>query len=423
MMTSKCYVWRWLPGATEPVVAGELQIDEKGRQRFVYGRSYLDRKNAEAIYEPELPLRQGEHEPIDGLEHFSCLRDAAPDAWGRRVIDNRIFGKAAAAAAAGSKVDEITYLLESGSDRTGALDFQTSPTEYIPGNHAEATLEDLYQAAELLETGRPIPRELEQALRHGTSIGGARPKATLTTAEAKYVAKFTVSTDIFPIVKAEYVAMTLAARLGLDVAKVSLEKAAKKDVLLVERFDRQASTSGWCRRAMVSGLTVLGLDEKWAREATYPDLVDQMRIHGLTFKKEATELFSRLVFNVLIGNTDDHARNHSFFVEGRNIRLTPAYDITPFPRAGGEASHGMKITRGSNLSRIQLCLDAATEFGLSKEEARALVEAQIRGVVEHFDGLCEEAGMTRAARNQLRRRSVLNPDIFSGCEVADPEDW
>jgi serine/threonine-protein kinase HipA len=423
MMTSNCYVWRWLPGATEPVVAGVLQIDEKGRQRFAYGSSYLDRKNAEAIYEPELPLRRGEHEPIDGLEHFSCLRDAAPDAWGRRVILNRIFGKGAAADAAESEVNEITYLLESGSDRTGALDFQTSAKEYVPRNHDEATLEDLHQAAELLETGQPIPPELEQALRHGTSIGGARPKATITTGNAKYVAKFSVSIDIFPIVQAEYVAMTLAARLGLDVAKVSLEKAGEKDVLLVERFDRASSPSGWCRRAMVSGLTVLGLDEKWAREATYPDLVDQMRIHGVTFKKEAAELFSRLVFNVLIGNTDDHARNHSFFVEGRNIRLTPAYDITPFPRSGGEAGHGMKITRSSNLSRIQLCLDAATEFGLSGEEARKIAERQIRGVVEHFDGLCDEAGMTRTARNQLRRRSVLNPDIFSGCDVAEPREW
>lgn len=93
MTTSKCFAWRWLPGATQPVVAGELQCDDKGRQAFVYGRSYLDRSDAEPIYEPELPLLPGVHEPINGLDHFSCLRDAAPDAWGRRVIDNRIFGR------------------------------------------------------------------------------------------------------------------------------------------------------------------------------------------------------------------------------------------------------------------------------------------------------------------------------------------
>lgn len=421
MTTSRCYVWRWLPGATDPVVAGELRFDGKGRQMFVYGRSYLERGNAEPIYEPELPLRPGWHEPVDGLVHFSCLRDAAPDAWGRRVIENRLFGRGESTA--GGDVDESAYLLHSGSDRTGALDFQASAAEYIPRELGDASLAELHEAAELLATDQPIPAGLEEALNHGTSIGGARPKAAITGEKAKYVAKFSISTDNFQIVKAEYVAMTLAARLGMDVAEVSLEKAAGKDVLLVKRFDRQFSTAGWCRRPIVSGLTVLGLDEKWAREATYPNLVEQMRMHSLAFKKDATELFSRLVFNVLIGNTDDHARNHSFFVEGRAIRLTPAYDITPFPRAGGEASHGMKITRRSNLSRILLCLDAAAEFGLSEEQARSIVEAQVREIADRFDGLCEEIRMGQTTHSQLRRRAVLNPDIFSGCEELNPKGW
>ncbi|GAA5483589.1 type II toxin-antitoxin system HipA family toxin [Haloferula sargassicola] len=421
MTTSKCFVWRWLPGATQPVVAGELQFDDRGRQAFVYGRSYLERPNAEPIYEPELPLRRGRHEPVNGLDHFSCLRDAAPDAWGRKVIENRIFGRGGMDVS--RRLTESTYLLESVSDRTGALDFQTSASEYIPRDLDAASMEQLLEAAELLATDRPIPPELEDALRHGTSIGGARPKAAITCEKAKYVAKFSVSNDNFPIVKAEYIAMTLAARLGLNVAGVSLEKAAGKDVLLVERFDRDCTASGWCRRAFVSGLTVLGLDEKWAREATYPDMADQLRLQGSTFKKDATELFSRMVFNVLMGNTDDHARNHSFFVEGATLRLTPAYDITPFPRAGGEAGHGMKITRQSNLSRIRLCLDAATEFGLPEADARGIVETQIRGIIEHFDRLCEETAMGPAAHAQLRRRAVLNPDIFSECEELDPGDW
>lgn len=421
MTTSKCFVWRWLPGATEPVVAGELRFEAKGRQTFVYGRSYLERENAGPIYQPELPLRQGAHEPVGGLDHFSCLRDAAPDAWGRRVIESRLLG--GSETGAGDGVDEATYLLHSGSDRTGALDFQESASEYIPRELGDVSLAELHEAAELLATDQLIPAELEAALNHGTSIGGARPKAAITGGNAKYVAKFSISTDRFQIVKAEYVAMTLAARLGMNVAEVSLEKAAGKDVLLVKRFDRYPAASGWCRRAMVSGLTVLGLDEKWAREATYPNLVDQIRIHGLAFKKDATELFSRLVFNVLVGNTDDHARNHSFFVEGETIRLTPAYDITPFPRAGGEASHGMKITQRSNLSRIRLCLDAAPEFGLSEVEARSIVEAQVRGIAENFDGLCEEIGMAPATRTQLRRRAVLNPDVFAGCEELNPKEW
>lgn len=422
MTTSKCFVWKWLPGTTAPVVAGELQFDARGRQLFFYGRSYLERDNAEAIYEPELPLRQGAHEPIDGLDLFSCLRDAAPDAWGRRVIENRLFGRGEIDT--GSGLDESVYLLRSGSDRTGALDFQASSSAYVPRYLDMASLADFNDAAELLATDQPLPPDLEQALNHGTSIGGARPKAAITGEDTKYVAKFSVSTDTFQIVKAEYVAMALGARLGLDIAKVSLVKVQGKDVLLVERFDRLKAAAGWCRRALVSALTVLGLDERWAREASYPDLVDQIRVHGVEFKKDATELFSRLVFNVLIGNTDDHARNHSFFVEGPKIRLSPAYDITPFPRAGGEAGHGMKISGQSNLSRIRLCLDAAADFGLSEQEARAIVERQIGGITEHFDNFCEEVELTPAMRERLRRRAVLNPDIFAGgCGDLNPTDW
>ena len=421
MTTSKCYVWRWLPGATEPVVAGELQFDGRGRQLFVYGRSYLERENAGALYEPELPLRAGVHEPVNGLDHFSCLRDAAPDAWGRRVIENRLFGSGKVKA--GVDLDESVYLLHSGSDRTGALDFQESASEYVPRTIDTASLAELHKAAELLATNAPIPPDLEDALNHGTSIGGARPKAAVTGEDAKYVAKFSVSTDTFDIVKAEYVAMALAARVGLNAAKVTFKKVAGKDVLLVERFDRQYAASGWCRLPLVSGLTVLGLDERWAREASYPNLVDQMRVHGLKFKIDATELFSRLVFNVLMGNTDDHARNHSFFVEGNRIRLTPAYDITPFPRAGGEAGHGMKITAESNLSRISLCLKSSIEFGLSQEEARSIVENQINGITEHFNILCQEVGMSPAMIERLRRRAVLNPDIFAENEELNPKGW
>jgi serine/threonine-protein kinase HipA len=422
MTTSNCFVWKWLPGATDPVVAGELRGDDRGRQWFVYGRSYLERSDAVPIYDPELPLRSGVHEPLDGLEHFSSLRDGAPDAWGRRVIENRIFGKGQVGS--GADVDEVTYLLRSGSDRTGSLDFQQSASEYVSRGLDTASLAELQEAAELLATNQPIPPALEGALYHGTSIGGARPKAAITGEESKYVAKFSISTDTFQIVRAEYVAMVLASRLGLDVARVSLECVMGKDVLLVERFDRQKSETGWRRRSLVSALTVLALDERWAREASYPNLVDQIRVQGGAFKKDARELFSRLVFNVLIGNTDDHARNHSFFVEGATIRLTPAYDITPFPRAGGEAGHGMKITRASNLSRIRLCLDTAAEFGLSAEEALAIVEGQICGIIEHFDALCEEVGMAPSVRERLRRRAVLNPDIFfGGCEDLNRAGW
>lgn len=422
MTISNCYVWQWLPGETEPVVSGELRFDARGRQTFLYGRSFLDRAAAVPIYEAELPLRRGLQDPVAGLGHFSCLRDAAPDAWGRRVILARLFGQAPLDVP--SSLDEGVFFMHSGSDRIGALDFQASATVYEPRERDAASLDDLSRAAECLATGQPLSPDLEAVLLHGTSIGGARPKANVTGERSKYVAKFSVSTDTFAIVKAEWVAMTLAAKAGLEVANVSLTTAAGRDVLLVERFDREPAGAGWCRRSLVSGLTVLGLDERWAREASYPDLAERIRVSGAVFKKDARELFSRMAFNVLMGNTDDHARNHAFFVEGPAIRLSPAYDLTPFPRAGGEAGHGMKIRGQSNLSRIALCLDSAGSFGLKRDEARHLVEVQIGIIRSQFDGLCEEAGMDEITRRLLRRRAVLNPDIFAGgCEDLNPSDW
>lgn len=157
-MTSKAdateaFVWMWLPGATEPVVAGRL--DQNGeRLLFTYGASYRRRKNAISVYEPELPLQEGIIAPINGLSMASCIRDGSPDAWGRRVIINRLTGKKPDAAGV-PEISELTYLLQSGSDRIGALDFQASATEYVPRHAAQASLDELMEAAALIEKRRP----------------------------------------------------------------------------------------------------------------------------------------------------------------------------------------------------------------------------------------------------------------------------
>src|SRR6056297_1884689 len=255
----EAYVWIWLPGITQPVVAGRITRD-RDRLIFNYGQSYLARKEGIPIYEPELPLRSGTILPEPGLTMAGCLRDAAPDAWGRRVILNRAFGRSGRDADIGA-LDELTYLLESGSDRIGALDFQRSPTEYVPRAGQTATLQDLQQAAARVDKGVPLTPELDQALFHGSSIGGARPKALIQAYDEKYVAKFSSSADLYSVVKAEFIAMRLAELAGLNVAPVKLTKSGNKDILLIERFDRVPKGGKWARKAMVSALTLLGLDD------------------------------------------------------------------------------------------------------------------------------------------------------------------
>ena len=406
------FVWIWLPGAFEPVVAGRLF--RRGRLLgFNYGRSYLARPDAIPLYLPELPLRTGALQPGPGLAMAGCLRDASPDAWGRRIILNRLLGQIAKKTDPG-EVDELTYLLQSGSDRAGALDFQTSPVSYVSRDAGAVSLTTLLEAAAMVEAGVPLPPGLDAAMMHGTSIGGARPKALITDAGTAFIAKFSSSTDLYDVVRAEFVAMRLAARVGLRVAPVELRRAAGKDVLLIERFDRIAGQSGWRRKAMVSALTMFGLDEMMARYASYEDLAEIVRHRFLAPAEDLAELFGRLVFNILVGNTDDHARNHAAFWDGSTLALTPAYDICPQPRSGGEASQAMLIAGSDRSSRLSTCLAAAPHFKLSAEAAKGVVERQVRGIVRSWDGVCEEAGLSQAGRNQLWRRQICNPFAFDG---------
>jgi serine/threonine-protein kinase HipA len=407
----EAFVWIWLPGETEPVVAGRLEADN-GNILFNYGKSYLNRigdtNPAIAIYEPELPLKAGVLPLPKGLVMPGCIRDAAPDAWGRRVIINKMLGLKGAGTDT-AVLDELTYLLESGSDRIGALDFQRSPTEYVPRTADNVGMEALMASAERVEKGLPLTPELDQALFHGSSIGGARPKALIQDQGEKYVAKFSSSTDLYSVVKAEFIAMRLARLAGLNVAPVKLVKAANKDVLLIERFDRVPKGDRWARKAMVSALTLFQLDDMMARYASYETLAEIIRHRFTDPKHTLKELFSRLVFNILCGNTDDHARNHAAFWDGKTLTLTPAYDICPQGRAGNEASQAMLISGGKNLSQLKTCLETAHNFLLSAEEAREIFGNQISVIEQNWDAVCEAADLNRVDKQLLWRRQFLNP--------------
>jgi serine/threonine-protein kinase HipA len=410
----EAYVWVWLPGETAPVVAGRLDAHD-GLVTFNYGRSFRELRRAIPLYLPELPLKAGELPLLAGLTMPGCIRDAAPDAWGRRVILNRKFG------VKGDEIgqldlSELTFLLESGSDRIGALDFQFSPTKYEPRVQVNATLEELVQSAERVEKGIPLTPELDQALHHGSSIGGARPKALIEDTAVKHVAKFSSSTDLYSVVKGEFIAMRLAALCGINAASVSLVRAAHKDVLLVERFDRIKADGGWQRKSMVSALTILALDEMMARYASYQDLAEIIR-HRFTAPSETLrELFRRIVFNILCGNTDDHARNHAAFWDGAKLTLTPAYDICPQGRSGQEASQAMLISGNNRMSRIASCLEAAHHFLLSAPQAVAIVESQLRCIAENWPRVSEEAALSGTDRNLFWGRQFLNPYAFTALE-------
>jgi serine/threonine-protein kinase HipA len=407
--SQQAFVWIWLPDATEPVVAGRL--DAVGPiVTFTYGRSYLEREGSIPLYLPELPLQRGSISPLAG-EMPGCIADAGPDAWGQRVILNRLTGRADGDTI---ELDPLTYLLESGSDRTGALDFQESATTYVPRSMKHATLDELAESAERVEKGVPLSPELDQALLHGSSVGGARPKALLDGSEAKLIAKFSSTTDTYPVVKGEFVAMELAQRVGIEVAPVRLATAHGRDALLVERFDRPG---GGRRRAMVSALTMLGLDENGARYGSYANLADLIRARFTEPAATLRELFSRIVFNVLCSNTDDHPRNHAAFWDGEALSLTPAYDICPQLRSGGEAAQLMAIGRnGWRMSQVAGCVEHSSTYLLSEGEAREIIDHQIETIEEQWAEVCDLAKLSEGARASFWKRQFLNPYALEGYE-------
>lgn len=409
---SNAYVWTWLHQRIDPVVAGVI-TKQGNRYFFSYGRSYLARADAVPLA-PELPLQPGVIEPLH--EMAGALRDASPDSWGRRVIAAGLTGQGGEALSTGS-IDELTYLLESGSNRIGALDFQRSATEYISRNSAAATLEELMASADKIEAGEKLHPDLDAALRHGSAIGGARPKALVSDGDRELIAKFSTSSEIGRSLRAEFIAMRLAKSCGLDVAGVELSEVAGRDVLLIERFDRNNTAEGTYRLGLLSALTLLKGSEADMDDLSYADdLAPVVRTTFNTPRASLHELYGRMVFNVVCGNSDDHARNHAAFWDGTTLSLTPAYDIAPLMiRRDADATdhQAMTITGGDRRSNLALCLRAAPSFQLSAEQATVIIEEQVSVIREQLPHLCGEAGLTMVERDVLGS-VMLHPSIFRG---------
>lgn len=232
----------------------------------------------------------------------------------------------------------------------------------------------------------------------------------------KFIAKFSAINDTYSVVKAEFVAMRLTTACGLSAASVSMTRVAQKDVLLIERFDRTHTTDGWTRRAMVSALTMLGLDEMMARYASYEDLAGLIRHRFTDPKNTLRDLYGRICFNVLCGNTHDHARNHAAFWDGKRLTLTPAYDICPQGRTGSEATQVMLIKDENRASTLATCLATAPDYNLKEREAATLIEHQITTIAGQWQEVCDEADLSAVDRRLFACRQFLNSYALAGLD-------
>jgi serine/threonine-protein kinase HipA len=387
-----------LPGETEAVPAGRLTMIEQGLQvqasAFAYGRRYVMRANALPVDPVSLPLRPGQnHEervPASGLVLFGALRDATPDAWGRRVIENRL-------RAPPNGLPESVYLDHAGPHRAGALDVRESPTSLAAESVLPSALDlhHLLDAAARIEEGEPVPAHLEMFFTGGPSVGGARPKAVVSVDGDEWIAKFPARNDPFNVPAIERATLELARAAGLTVPRMRLETLADgRQVMLIERFDRERLAHGIGRRHMVSALTLLALQAGDSPDSSYAAMADAMGLHGVSgqIARDRHELFARMVFNILVSNDDDHLRNHAFLfdVDGAGWRLSPLYDVVPKPQVGQERVLHLSVGPQGRLARLDNALAGAGRFGLLPPDAARIIDRVVRAVRgwrDTFEGL------------------------------------
>jgi len=387
--------------------------DDTGELSFAYGDSYLDRKGAVSIYGPELPLQRATwFGPTQNLGLPGSLRDAAPDAWGRRVIINRRAGRTTRNTDTGD-LPESVYLMESESNRLGAVDFQRSATEYVPREDV-ATLDQLQEAAQIVERGEELPEYLSSALLNGTAMGGARPKALLRDGDTQYLAKFSTSDDSLDIVGAEAASIFMARASGISATNARIARSLGRKVLLMERFDR---TPEGGRRMVVSALTMVRAPESYMPESTYPEILDVLRAHGGTGSDNGKQMFERIAYNIMISNSDDHLRNHAAFWDGHELELTPAYDLSPVSRSGDTSRQMLAYSRdGQRDSNLALLIEAAEVYDLSREEATESVHSMIHSMRSTWDEAADFAELTEVDKKTLWGHQFLHPATMYNLE-------
>jgi serine/threonine-protein kinase HipA len=386
-MTSEreAYVYIQLPGTLDTVPAALLKVQSlpDGTQigRFRYGDRYLQRAEAVALDPFRLPLDKTIHEftQLKGIP--GAVRDASPDAWGRRVIEHKL-------ERAAGDLHEIDYLLHGPQDSAGYLTFGLKAEPLAPKRRYNHThqLAELVAAAQAIEEGRPVSVHLLEQLDPGTSMGGARPKATIEDANCLWLGKFPATDDRYNLQRIEYATLDLARRCGLNVTQARLQAVGDSDVLMLQRFDREHTDKGYLRFGLVSGLTVLDCDdshlnrERWS----YPLLADNLRRWSDKPEADCAELFQRMVFNAAVTNNDDHPRNHALLRQPKGWRLSPAYDLVPTPVASLER-RDLALTVGDygRTASLYNLLSQAGRFGLSAADARKEIE-QIVAVVRRW---------------------------------------
>lgn len=392
----RVFVWMYLPGHAAPVPAGVL-YPEDGGYGFQYGRSYL--ANEEAIsLGPDLPLSDEPYAPVREEGMPSSVRDALPDSWGRYVIQHRH------GLSWEDEVPDRVYMLESGSNRAGALDFQPSSAEYVE-RRGGGTLEQLAEGVVAIESDSAAGPDLEPLLRNtlGTP-GGSQPKAFVHFQGRQWLAKFSTEYDKQnPVIKAERAAIHIARQMGLDVPDAQVvELKSRGYALLMERFDRTAEGA---RKQVLSGNTVSDFHQ--VSGGSYPVLVQRMAALAKAPEEVGPELFRRLAFRIPMRIDDDHLRNVAVHWDGRHAEFTQAFDLCPYLTSATPAGL-TDLGDGARDMNLETLVSKHSYYNLTRLAAEEIAKQAIEAIVQHREEAAEVAMMTSAERALLFARTATS---------------
>jgi hipA domain protein len=400
----------------QPILMGKLYVNViKGGESysFEYDKDWLERTGLALTLDPELMPYSGRQYPT-GKNIFGLFADASPDRWGRVLMNKRERILAEKEGRKPSKLYDSDYLLGVYDEtRMGGIRFKLDSEGPFLSDDKEtaappwATLRTLEEASRNFENDETGLSEkwLNQLIKPGSSLGGARSKATVVDTRGQlWIAKFPSKNDENDTGAWEMVAHDLAGLCGLNVPEAKLEKFSPLgSTFLIKRFDR----SGSKRVHFASAMTLLGkTDGASAADGTsYLDIVAFIRSYGAQPKKDLIELWKRIVFNMAVTNTDDHLRNHAFVLTGKGWILSPLYDVNPVPY-GDELS--LNVDEDDNSICMELAVQVATKFGISELDARSYAEDIQTIVRDNWERTAIKYGLTRRQIEEMR-------PAFSAC--------
>ena len=361
---------------------------------FEYADEWLDNPDAFALDPANLPLDGGQIYTTSDISALpGALRDTAPDRWGRQLI-KRAFRKAGE----DRTLSEIDYLLAiTDQTRIGALRYKRDNEDSFDHDIGHYRVPPLIQlpalinAADAVQTNTETAEDLKLLLNEGSPLGGARPKSVVMDNDGTLaIAKFPRTDDDRSITHGEVLAMKLASRAGLNVAAARLQDVAGRPVALITRFDRQ----GEQRIPFLSAMSLLGLND--GDEATYTAIAECIRMYSSEPRADLHELWRRIVFGLLIGNLDDHLRNHGFLYDKDDKwRLSPAYDLNPVPLEEKARELTTWISEEGPDADLDIARRAAPYFALKDDHAEAVI-GEVSAALKGWQNTARQLGMSAA---------------------------